>query len=292
MSKGFTLLEVMVALFVLMIGVGGVFVLVSSVTINTSDSIARLEASYLTQEGLELVRSLRDSNLLAIQRGACNGYVNPRCWLGDGIPGTFADLTSCAGDIQANTGGCEMDYSQSALTLYANRLLNIRAQGDYQYAVGLTISPFKRRIVINEVDVDGDLKTDRLDVSVKVYWGTKYVVASTELYNWLRLPTPIRFNGDPSGTLPIGTTSITLQLETDRVGTCKYATQIGVHYDAPLSSNHKLFTATDSTSHSATISGLTPGTYSYYVRCRGFNTDPWDINAGDFLIRFTIPPPA
>ena len=61
---GFTLIEVMVAVFVLTIGVLAAFNVVQNITIYSRTTSSRLTAIYLAQEGIELVRNQRDTNWL------------------------------------------------------------------------------------------------------------------------------------------------------------------------------------------------------------------------------------
>ncbi len=72
---------------------------------------------------------------------------------------------------------------------------------------------------------------------------------------------PARFNGQPAGTLPAGTTQTTLGLTTDENATCRYSTQPGVAY----ASMTNTFTTTGSTSHATIVTGLTNGS-SYVLR--------------------------
>src|SRR3989338_10456135 len=63
-EKGFTLIEVIVAVFVLTIGVVGVFALVNQTMAASSILTSRLIAAYLAQEGIEIARNIRDGNFL------------------------------------------------------------------------------------------------------------------------------------------------------------------------------------------------------------------------------------
>jgi prepilin-type N-terminal cleavage/methylation domain-containing protein len=63
--KGFTLIEVVVAVFILTIGVLAIFNVVQNITVYSRVSSSKLTAVYLAQEGIELVRNQRDSNWLA-----------------------------------------------------------------------------------------------------------------------------------------------------------------------------------------------------------------------------------
>ena len=64
---------------------------------------------------------------------------------------------------------------------------------------------------------------------------------------------PVRSGGQPSGTLPSGTTSTTLQLTTDEPATCRYSLTAGTAYAAMTNT----FATTGGTSHATPVSGLT-----------------------------------
>src|SRR3989344_2658129 len=143
MGKGFTLIEVLAAMFIMVMGVLGVFGLITrTVTFNSSVN-SQLVASYLAQEGLELVRNMRDANFLKIHKGA-GGQWN------DG-------LTSCA-------AGCGADYNDVALGSFQDTLLKLD-NGFYTYDAG-TDTIFKRKITIDSTTTD-------LKVSVDVSWQDK-----------------------------------------------------------------------------------------------------------------------
>jgi hypothetical protein len=69
--------------------------------------------------------------------------------------------------------------------------------------------------------------------------------------------------GAPNGTLPSGATQTTISVSTSEVATCRYATSAGTAY----ASMSGVFTTTNGVAHSAVISGLTNGVFTYYVRC-------------------------
>lgn len=112
-------------------------------------------------------------------------------------------------------------------------------------------------------------------------------VASSTDYTLLTAPTdstpPVRSAGSPSGTLAAGTTSTTLSLTTDESATCKYGTVAATAY-ADIAST---FSTTGGTSHSQSLTGLTPVSYTYYVRCQDV---PGNADTDDYTISFTIPP--
>ena len=93
---------------------------------------------------------------------------------------------------------------------------------------------------------------------------------------------PLRSNGQPSGTLPIGTTQATLSLTTNEAATCRYATTPGVSFAAMPNT----FGTTNGTAHSTVVTGLTDGeSYTHYVRCADETNN---ANTDDFAITFTV----
>lgn len=156
MNKGFTLIEVMIAIFVMAVGIVGALSLIQQTIAFAALSSSRLVASYLAQEGIEIVRNIRDGNWLE---------ENP-LWT-DGI----------------GNGIWEGDYTMTQNLEPWNspgRYLKID-NGFYKYSPSGSQTKFKRKITI----VDG---TDTLKVSVLVEWQqigkTHQVTAQEYLYNW------------------------------------------------------------------------------------------------------------
>jgi len=172
-SKGFTLLEVIAAIFLLTIGVIGILSLVSQTIVSSQITSSRLVASYLAQEGIEIVKNLRDTNFLKIHKGeTINWYDNIIC-------------------CPASPCTCEGDYNDLALTPTANRYLNIDA-GFYQYSGFGTQTPFKRKITINIQDLSNppDGIPDKMKVQVEISWTerlrTYQVTAQENIYKWIQ----------------------------------------------------------------------------------------------------------
>ncbi len=93
---------------------------------------------------------------------------------------------------------------------------------------------------------------------------------------------PVRSAGQPTGTLPSGTTQTTLTLTTDETATCRYATSAGVAFAAMTNT----FTTTGGTSHATAITGLQDGSsYSYFVRCQD---NSGNANPDDSTIAFAV----
>lgn len=168
-NKSFTLIEVLIAVFLLTVGAVGAVHAITRVVAVIEISSSQLMASYLAQEGIELVRNIRDTN-----------------WLEARTPTNSWDegLTGCS-------GGCIADYKHSygpnqldpALPGYNNQFLNIEAEGFYSYSTGAS-TRFQRRITIVKPTAD------ILRVTVWVGWtekGRSYsVTAQEDLYHWLK----------------------------------------------------------------------------------------------------------
>ncbi|MBD3208572.1 MAG: hypothetical protein GF370_03910 [Candidatus Nealsonbacteria bacterium] len=95
---------------------------------------------------------------------------------------------------------------------------------------------------------------------------------------------PYRYNGSPSGAVPVGTTALTMSLNTDEYAYCRYSASSGI----PYASSTNIISDELSLFHSVVLSGLEPGEHNYYIRCQ----DAWgNTNDDDYLISFTIPVP-
>ncbi len=159
-NKAFTIIELVITIFILSVAVIGVYNAFSTMVVLTANASNRLTAAYLAQEGMELVRNIRDTNWT-------NDY-DWRCGLA-GVTGT------CDVGNKDCTAGCEADYktiATSPLTPYgvgvdAGRYLNIDTDGFYSYSTGTTITKLKRKITITPLN-DYIMK-----VRVEVFWVEK-----------------------------------------------------------------------------------------------------------------------
>ena len=177
-KNGFTILEVILAITVLTLAVGGSFILISQTIGSVSVIQSRLIASYLIQEGLEIARNIRDSNWLKNQPFDQN-LDEGDCWEGDyqtGAPPDYPFLTSCP-----------FPYQYENLSF-----LGIDGSGfyGYNYSSG-NETIFKRKITISDrVDLDDppDGQKDKFKVSVEVLWKERgqlrSLAAQEYLYNW------------------------------------------------------------------------------------------------------------
>lgn len=157
MKKSFTIIEVIIAIFILMIGAGAAFALLNHSLSTLHHLKSRLIAAYLAQEGIEVIRNIRDRNWLQNQ------------------PWTNGISTSlpCGVDYE--------DYSCNAGQEAFN--LRIDPEGFYRYYAG-SETKFKRKIKLDS------LNANTLEITVTVSWQEKGInqefKAKEIIYNWLR----------------------------------------------------------------------------------------------------------
>lgn len=152
-EKSFTLLEMIFAIFFLTVVFLSVFSLITQLIIGSSISSQNLIAAYLAQEGMELVRNIRDTNLL-----------EGKDWR-EGL----------------GEGEWQIDFNDSNLLPYNGDFLKINDEGFYHYGGGRE-SPYKRKITISQSE------PDVLKVEVQVFWQERgrehQLKAEGRLYNW------------------------------------------------------------------------------------------------------------
>jgi prepilin-type N-terminal cleavage/methylation domain-containing protein len=154
LNKGFTLIEALVALVVLSIGLGPALVLSSSLSTTASVVKNNLVATNLAQEGIEVVRALRDTNWFnstTFDNGLADGIYR----------------------IEWN--------SDSLISLGTNPPLK-EDNGLYNYTTG-TDTVFKRTITLTKVN------TAELKIVSDVTWTergnrTRDVNIESHLFNW------------------------------------------------------------------------------------------------------------
>jgi len=162
-SRGFTLVETILAIFVISVGVGGIFAFLGNTIRFTPGLDNQLVASYLAQEGVEIVRNIRDSNYIERSDGG------PASWDKD------LDL-GCPGNAY------QADYNDTApvIVCFIDGKLNL-VGGFYVHDLGPS-TLFQRKIII-------DLTSPyQLDITVEVTWeergNTQTFAVETQLFDW------------------------------------------------------------------------------------------------------------
>lgn len=166
-KKGFSLLDVMFAIGIILVGLVGVLEVFRYVIMVQRLSADRFIAANLAQEGVEIVRAIRDSNWAATPR---------RPWkTGLDVDGDYK--------VQAMETA---SFHNDQLLSYTDEVLKLDGKGQYNYESG-TPTKFKRTITIRNDDAKCSATVgDCLSVTVNVQWdnGTRTMIIGDLLYNW------------------------------------------------------------------------------------------------------------
>lgn len=170
-GRGFTLVETLVAITVLVIAIVGPLYAIHRSVIASYTARDQLIATALAQEGVEYIRNERDGNYLG------------------GAPDWMSGLAACEG-----TTGCTVDPSQNVIqacptsanggcpALRMNPASKLYMQSTNS---GYPQTKFTRKVEVRDVGSAGT----EVDVIVTVSWvtlGIPYtVVVHEHLYNWL-----------------------------------------------------------------------------------------------------------
>jgi len=169
-QKAFTLVEVLISITILVIGILSGFILVTRALYNVAVIKDRLTASFLSQEGIELTRQIRDSNFLRILGEESADW---RDGLGDG---TY--IIESRVDSEGSIGLVPIGEDESRFFLY-NDTLKI-----YNYSTGEPTT-FNRKIKITTIS------DDEIRIEAIMKWKTKSIdfdlTVEDHLYNWMKL---------------------------------------------------------------------------------------------------------
>jgi prepilin-type N-terminal cleavage/methylation domain-containing protein len=155
--RGFTIIELMVAAFVLTVGIAGAYVAISGPIHYTRDSMNKITAAYLAQEGVEIVRNIRDEN-----------------WI---LKNTWDTGLACS-------SGCEAEYNSLSLSsILPGGLRNLRKNDFYNYSAGAN-TIFKREINITKPNTSDCPSLTCLQVKAIVSWTGGSITVAENLYNW------------------------------------------------------------------------------------------------------------
>ncbi len=172
-KSGFSLMEVLGVLFIVMVGMVGVMSLVLQ-NIQVKDiNTNRIIAHQLAQEGVELIRKQRGSNWIA-----CDSIPSPAddCWLSNIEPGDNYKI-----DFQDDYPEVVTDIDETKLY----RITSGEFEDMYTHDITSQETPFYRLINVEYVDV---ADVDSVVLTVDIQWQERAEMYSysveTLLYNW------------------------------------------------------------------------------------------------------------
>lgn len=196
-EKGFTVVEALVAISILLLSITGTFAVAQSSLKSTNYAKNKITAYYLAQEGIEQMRHLRDNNGLEILKNRTEDI----SWL--------ADFAENQDDPCYDGNECYVDSTGELLDSEGNPLFgkplrcpvegcplfymnNVTGQFQYEQNSDKTLSSFSRVIsVFRENGDPQDDGTNQIIVKVVVNWEQNGIDRSVEvlenLYNWQQL---------------------------------------------------------------------------------------------------------
>lgn len=160
-KKGFSIGEVMIAMFILVTGIIGAVFLSAKSTAQIGDSRNAIIAASLAQEGVELVRNIRDNS---VTQETCGTGESERCTAFEAYAGTASNQGNSYGwptwDLGRNGVGCIVDYTMENETgMVCSNISDLQSlyldpqSGFYRHGTGDT-TPFKRIIFIKYYDIN------------------------------------------------------------------------------------------------------------------------------------------
>jgi prepilin-type N-terminal cleavage/methylation domain-containing protein len=185
-SRGFTLVELIISIFVLTVALIGVYSAFIILTILVSSANDRLTGAYLAQEGIEIVMNIRDNNWI-------KDPITPNDWRCGLIDISTEGLGAgpCDNKNIDCTSGCEADYTTMGTAesfmrkwptsgdggnpgYYLKTDISPTGNGFYNYSSG-TNTRFKRKITVSVLPSPYN---HIIKVTVDVSWDEKSTIVS------------------------------------------------------------------------------------------------------------------
>ncbi|MDD5760658.1 MAG: prepilin-type N-terminal cleavage/methylation domain-containing protein [Candidatus Pacebacteria bacterium] len=172
-NKGFTLVEALIAISIMIVGILSGLVLVTRTLYNSVIIRDRLTASFLAQESMELVRQIRDTNFLKILSGGSSNWRE--------------GLSAGRYIIETNVGN---EKSIGLIPVVEGKVPNLFYDDNYKiYNYNDLGSPtsFNREIQIEDIPD----QPNEIRVKVIMKWKTKGInfdlKVEDHLFNWINL---------------------------------------------------------------------------------------------------------
>jgi len=173
-QKGFTIVEALIAVTVLLLGVTGALTAASQGIMSSTYSKEDVIAFNLAQEAIEMIRSMRDQN-----------GINGTNWLtGIANSGDPCELgSSCTVDVNDSSGIFLHRCDGSCPVVKQDS-----STGAYGYNPAWTNSPYTRTVNVSRGVGDGLNPSQEVSVKVTVSWShglvSRSFTAQENLFNW------------------------------------------------------------------------------------------------------------
>lgn len=186
-KKGFTLIETLVAVAILLVGVAVTFAVAQQGLSSTSDVRYRIASVFLAQEALEGVKNIKDSNLLQIAAAGDGGGKGGMHWLeniteGSSVPCSGADDVLCGYDIFGGSGNGAMVNCAEADDCRVKMYQSGGVDFYRQWPLGSDYTGFVRFLEIEEIVPNSEARV-RVTITREDDEDFRFEIVSY-LYNW------------------------------------------------------------------------------------------------------------
>mgnify|MGYP006361089767 CR=1 FL=1 len=182
LNKGFTLIETLVALAIFAFSVVSIVVVTGQGINDVNYSKNKLSATMLADEGVELVRNIRDTYALGDQ--ATQGWDNFKIIAEPSFCGIVCAIDPTGDLTTLNSGAISACGATGCGPLYRDTSIN--STGYYNYDSSGIATIFTRNIRVDGTDITG--LDNVLLVTSTVNWKqgqtTKTLTVSEPIYNW------------------------------------------------------------------------------------------------------------
>lgn len=165
-NNGFTFLELLIVISIVLIAFVGVFTLLTRVIYVSRISIHKLTASMLAQEGIEVARNIRETN-----------WVQEKAW-NEGLS---------SGDYIVQYDSLSLQPFEDKFLILNPRVVLYGYDEEIDPEKGVVESLFKRKVTISN-DPDGDPQTKDIAIISEVTWDERgrpqSILLEDRLYDW------------------------------------------------------------------------------------------------------------
>jgi len=170
-SKGFTLVESLVAIGILSLSILGAFTAVQSGIRNSTIAKDEITGFYLAQEGMEYIRNIRDENSLHDINGTPTNWLTGLVVNADGSSGPCDFGKTCTIDSNAKTvATCSGGFGTCP------PLKQDSSSGLYGYNAAWPDSNFSREIQFTQVNPNVEVK-----VTINISWTNRGTTKSFQI---------------------------------------------------------------------------------------------------------------
>ena len=172
-NSGFTIVEAMVAIFILSVSVATMLGITASSAATARYANNEITANYLLQEAVDSIRNTRDTMVFQNKRSWTDflskyGYIGNKCFSTNGCILLIENFDPSDTNLVDDVAICNGDGGVCPYLLYDEDPTNHKTFYNYTSSTG-SESVFKRTV---NMSVDADNPDDQLNVTVKVEWYT------------------------------------------------------------------------------------------------------------------------